>query len=104
MCRFGELSQQRVVPHSWHVRRCTQRDPIFTHSSHSYFSACRTVVTAFRWLHGPDIGPPVNGRLTTHSLRASAAGTPRDLLGGDPEHRTKARSLRSGWQCKSNSL
>jgi len=34
-CRLGELSQQRVTPQRWQVRRCTHVEPIFTHSSHS---------------------------------------------------------------------
>src|SRR4051812_42312560 len=34
-CRFGDESQQSVAPHAWHVRRCTQDAPIFTHASHS---------------------------------------------------------------------
>jgi hypothetical protein len=29
-CRLGELSQQRVPPHSWQVRKCTHSEPIFT--------------------------------------------------------------------------
>jgi len=44
--RFGELSQQRVVPHSWQVRKWTHPEPIFTHSSHSRRLACLTVVIA----------------------------------------------------------
>src|SRR4051812_21668853 len=44
-CRFGELSQQWVPPHSWHVRRCTHWPPIFTHSSHTCFFACFTALT-----------------------------------------------------------
>jgi hypothetical protein len=50
---FGELSQQRVVPHSWHVRRCIHFAPIFTHSSHSRRSAVRTVVMAAMCSQGP---------------------------------------------------
>ena len=45
-CRLGELSQQSVAPHVWHVRRWTQRDPVFTHSSHSRRTARFTVATA----------------------------------------------------------
>src|SRR5258707_1083347 len=43
-CWFGDESQQSVTPHFWHVRRCSQRSPIFTHSSHSRFVGC------FTWL------------------------------------------------------
>jgi len=42
-CVLGDESQQRVTPHVWHVRRCTHRAPIFTHSSHSRAFACLTV-------------------------------------------------------------
>src|ERR1051325_3594717 len=41
-CWLGELSQQRVPPHCWQVRMCTQRAPIFTHSSHSWRFGCLT--------------------------------------------------------------
>src|SRR4051812_8071036 len=30
---MGELSQQPTFPHFWHMRRWTQLDPIFRHSS-----------------------------------------------------------------------
>jgi hypothetical protein len=43
---LGELSQQSVEPQCWHVRRCTHRAPILTHSSHAWRAAVRTVVTA----------------------------------------------------------
>ena len=32
-CWFCELSQQRIVPHIMHMRRCIQVPPIFRHSS-----------------------------------------------------------------------
>src|ERR671916_3452659 len=32
-CRFGELSQQPVCPHDWHIRRCTHQLPLARHSS-----------------------------------------------------------------------
>jgi len=44
--RLRELSQHKVTPHVWQVRRCTQFDPIFTHSSHSWCFAGVTVLTA----------------------------------------------------------
>jgi hypothetical protein len=33
-CRFGESSQHPTWPQVRHKRRCTQREPIFRHSSH----------------------------------------------------------------------
>src|SRR5262245_58938800 len=48
-CRFGELSQQRVPPHCWQVRRWTQREPIFTPSSHSPRCAVFTSLTVSMW-------------------------------------------------------
>ena len=32
-CLFGEESQQPILPHVWHMRRCIQSLPIFRHSS-----------------------------------------------------------------------
>ena len=32
--RFGDESQQPILPHVMHMRRCTQPLPIFRHSSH----------------------------------------------------------------------
>src|SRR5438046_8845468 len=60
--RLGELSQQRVPPHSWQVRRCTQRAPIFTHSSHSYRLAPLTLLIALicaQPLSGTELRPAV---------------------------------------------
>lgn len=31
--RFGELSQHKVMPHSWQVRKCIQGEPIFIQAS-----------------------------------------------------------------------
>ena len=33
-CLLGEESQQPTCPHDKHNRKCTQSDPIFSHSSH----------------------------------------------------------------------
>src|SRR5437763_10902257 len=57
-CLFGELSQQCVPPHSWHVRRCTHWPPIFTHSSHTCFFACLTALTASICAHAPPLIVP----------------------------------------------
>jgi hypothetical protein len=32
-CRFGDESQQRMVPQVMHMRRCSQPSPVFKHSS-----------------------------------------------------------------------
>src|SRR5207247_1661408 len=50
-CLFGESSQQRVPPHSWHVRKWTHSAPILTHSSHSRRFGCLTVATARICVH-----------------------------------------------------
>jgi hypothetical protein len=49
-CRFGELSQQSVMPHVWQVRRWTQYEPIFTHSSHSRRCGCLIDAIASMWV------------------------------------------------------
>src|SRR5688500_1071096 len=51
--RLGELSQHKVTPHCWHVRRCTHCAPIFTHSSHSRRLAGFGVVIALMCAHVP---------------------------------------------------
>jgi hypothetical protein len=53
--RFGDESQQRVPPHVWHVRRCTQRLRIFTQSSHSRFKGSVTAEIARKWSHPSSI-------------------------------------------------
>lgn len=45
-CWLGELSQQSVTPHSWHVRKWTQVALILTHSSHSRRFGCLIELTA----------------------------------------------------------
>jgi hypothetical protein len=48
-CRLGELSQHKVAPQVWHVRKCIQGEPIFTHSSHCRRFGCVTVVISAMW-------------------------------------------------------
>ena len=50
-CLFGELSQHSVTPQVWHVRKCTHRAWIFTHSSHSWAFAGLTLVTLLMCVH-----------------------------------------------------
>ena len=63
-CRFGELSQQPIFPHCRHMRRCTHRPSILTHSSH-WSGASGSSVTAIesRWEHvGLTRPPALRGR------------------------------------------
>jgi sigma-B regulation protein RsbU (phosphoserine phosphatase) len=50
--RFGEESQQRVPPQVWQVRRCSQRELIFTHSSHSRLCGVFSSSRAAKWAQG----------------------------------------------------
>ena len=50
-CLFGESSQQRVPPHTWHVRKWTHSVPLLTQSSHSRRFGCLTVATARICVH-----------------------------------------------------
>src|SRR5436309_5145068 len=50
-CLFGESSQQRVPPHTWHVRKWTHSAPLLTQSSHSRRFGCLTVATARICVH-----------------------------------------------------
>src|SRR6266545_6362123 len=50
-CLFGDESQQPILPHVMHMRRCTQPLPIFKHSSQpSIFSGSAVTSTRSRWL------------------------------------------------------
>src|SRR5437762_14384084 len=50
-CLFGESSQQRVPPHTWHVREWTHSVPLLTQSSHSRRCGCLRVATARICVH-----------------------------------------------------
>jgi hypothetical protein len=50
-CLFGDESQQPIFPHVIHMRRCTQRLPIFRHSSQPAIVSGSDVTSIWsRWL------------------------------------------------------
>src|SRR5213078_3992630 len=76
-CLFGDESQQPIFPHVMHMRRCTQRLPIFKHSSHPAISAGRAVTSTWsRWLQ---IGLAADIRL---SSRLVAEGKRDGVIAG----------------------
>jgi len=50
-CLFGDESQQPIFPHVMHMRRWTQRLPIFRHSSQPSMRSGNAVTSIWsRWL------------------------------------------------------
>jgi hypothetical protein len=43
-CLFGDESQQRIVPQLMHRRRCSQRSPVFRHSSQPAMAGGSSVI------------------------------------------------------------
>lgn len=75
--RLGDESQHLVAPHAWQVRRCTQRAPIFTQSSHSRAFGPVTVVIAPMCAHVlVAMSPPLS--YTRRSRAYMADPTPDD--------------------------
>src|SRR5439155_19635710 len=76
-CRLGDESQQSVAPQLWHVRRCTHREPVFTHSSHSCCFACFTVLMLSIWVQAPSMDFLLDAALNgpRYTLVATGSGT-----------------------------
>ena len=81
---MGDESQQSVVSHVWHVRRCTQCAPIFTQASQTRCVACFTVLIAPMWGH---VAAPVMERLAASDDLDEILGliidSMRDCLGAE---------------------
>ena len=87
-----------MTPHVWHVRRCTHREAIFTHSEHSRFAGCFTSLIREMSLQvaivppAPKIAGAQPSRLKRVRLRDNQTSHARSLHRRQPAETRLARA------------